>query len=136
MSSVAVTKQVQEINVVKNVTEISLLQTDTGVEIDQVIHELSVNPEVQQVTIMESPLEVTVAAGVPGPQGPPGPAGSLDDLLVDGDTILGDGVNSPLSAPDMLRISKRLAEFETAAEREEAVTNLGLHIIDGGTFIY
>lgn len=62
---------------------------------------------------------------------------SGEGAVADQDTIVGDGTQfDPLRAPDMLRVSLKLGEFSTAAEKQEAITNLGLHIIDGGTFTY
>ena len=56
--------------------------------------------------------------------------------VADQDTILGTGNNhDPYRAPDMLRITRRLSEFDTQTARHEARDNLGLNIIDGGTFL-
>lgn len=55
--------------------------------------------------------------------------------VADQDTILGTGNHhDPYRAPDMLRVSRRLSEFDTQTARHEARDNLGLNIIDGGTF--
>ena len=56
--------------------------------------------------------------------------------VADQDTILGTGnTHDPYRAPDMLRITRRLSEFDTQTARHEARDNLGLNIIDGGTFL-
>lgn len=65
---------------------------------------------------------------------PGGSGGS--GAFADQDTIVGTGsFSDPFSAPDMLRISQRLAEFDTADAKTEARENLGLNVIDGGSFV-
>ena len=60
---------------------------------------------------------ITIAEqGPPGPPGPPGEAGPVGDA---------DGA---------LLASARLAEFDTEEAKAAARANLGLAVIDGGTF--
>lgn len=137
MSSVAVQDTPHSVRVVDNTIALSIYETEYGIEINEVVHQVNVTTSAaNEVTIADPTLQLQISAGVPGPQGPTGPAGTLEDLLVDGNTIEGDGVDTPLSVTGMLQISQRLAEFNTVPAKEEAVTNLGLHIIDGGTFTY
>lgn len=143
MSSVTVTEQVQDVNVTENVTEIALVQTAQGIGIEKVIHELAVNPLVQQVTVTESPFEITVAAGVPGPQGPqgePGPDptwGGIGGTLADQGDLQSalDSKADMVDLSDYFLINNYFSEIQTAQEKIDARDNLGLNVIDGGTFV-
>lgn len=73
---------------------------------------------VEEIQILAQQAEViqVVSVAEQGPPGPPGPQGPVGDV---------DGA---------LLITARLAEFSTEEAKAEARANIGLAVIDGGTF--
>lgn len=67
------------------------------------------------VEVSEPRVDVVTEArqGPPGPPGPQGPVGDADGALL---------------------VTARLAEFDTEEAKAEARANIGLAVIDGGTF--
>ncbi len=76
---------------------------------------LIVDDESEIIIEVDTDVEVLEAAaqGPRGPQGIPGPAGDAGGALL---------------------VTARLAEFATEEAKAEARTNIGLAVIDGGTF--
>lgn len=140
MSTLEIHTEPNELAVVSTTQELTAFETvqELSIQLDE--NELTVSETIQQLDIInDAPtLDLTVNQSTL--------EGVLDALTInqyfsgegavaDQDTILGLGTTaSPLEAPDMLRITQRLAEFNTAPAKIEARDNLGLNVIDGGTF--
>ncbi|MEJ5127611.1 hypothetical protein WH367_16340 [Comamonas sp. MYb21] len=93
------------------------MNCDTSVIVDLQPGEILVMPEDSQVVVSEIELtEVLIAPGEQGPPGPPGPPGPIGNA---------DGA---------FLVSNRLAELDTEEAKQSARANLGVQIIDGGTF--
>ena len=80
--------------------------------------ELLIIDESEIIIEVDTDVEVLEAAAQ-GPQGPQGP----------------QGIQGPAGdAGGALLVTARLAEFATEEAKAEARTNIGLAVIDGGTF--
>lgn len=79
---------------------------------------LIIDDESEIIIEVDTDVEVLEAAAQ-GPQGPQGP----------------QGIQGPAGdAGGALLVTARLAEFATEEAKAEARTNIGLAVIDGGTF--
>ena len=79
---------------------------------------LIIDDESEIIIEVDTDVEVLEAAAQ-GPQGPQGP----------------QGIQGPVGdAGGALLVTARLAEFATEEAKAEARTNIGLAVIDGGTF--
>ena len=79
---------------------------------------LIIDDESEIIIEVDTDVEVLEAAA----QGPPGPQGT-------------QGIQGPVGdAGGALLVTARLAEFDTEEAKAEARANIGLAVIDGGTF--
>ena len=127
-------------HVVNVIEKPQLVKVQEQIRVVKVIEKpksVTVTQKLQVLNVISKPQVIKVATtGVRGPQGP---SGGIGDLEVDGITIVGDGTSpSPLAvdntALNAFLIPNNLGEIPTQVDRLEAQQNLGLHIIDGGTF--
>lgn len=82
---------------------------------------LIIDDESEIIIEVDTDVEVLEAAAQ-GPRGPQGPQGP-------------QGIQGPAGdAGGALLVTARLAEFATEEAKAEARTNIGLAVIDGGTF--
>lgn len=125
-----------EVGVHTEVQEVTVTETPTGLDITQIAHDIVVNPFYSNLLVTEEPVTVHVAAGVPGPQGPQGPPGA-DGASDWGDIggVLAHQTDLHAELEDRFRVSRRFDELANQTERMEAITNLGLNVIDGGSFL-
>ena len=137
--SVSVCPVEAKLNVQHHVQQLEIIQTELGPTLTEVFAKLEIKsvPGTRlEVYSEELELEViqhalTINKFYEG--------GSLADQ----DTILGEGVQGDpfrvaeditTQALNALQIAFRLSEFDTQTAKNEARDNLGLNIIDGGTF--
>jgi hypothetical protein len=122
-SQIDLTVEEATLDVHKTIQEIEVTLTESGLEVEEVSQDLEIQQAGKSVVEL-FPNAMLIQQFFSG-----------EGAVADQDTIVGLGTAaSPLNAPDMLRISQRLGEFDTQTAKNEARDNLGLNIIDGGTF--
>ena len=123
-SKIDITVEESTVDVHKTIQEVEITQTESSLEIHEVSQDLEIHQAGNNVVEL-FPNAMLVQQFFSG-----------EGAVADQDTIVGLGTQaSPLNAPDMLRISQRLSEFTTQTAKNEARDNIGLNIIDGGTFL-
>lgn len=103
---------------------LELVEEPTHLEITETPTQLELRHEQIALEIAENP-QVTInnfgGAGV-----------VTDDVTIEGVGLPADPLRT---TDDVLLASRRLSEFDTQTAKNEARDNLGLNILDGGTFI-
>lgn len=104
-------------------TTLELVETPTHLEITEVPVQLELVQNVNEIEILEN-AQVSVnyfgGAGV-----------DTDDLTIEG---VGTTADPLRTTADVLLASRRLSEFDTQTAKNEARDNLGLNILDAGSF--
>lgn len=123
-SKIDITVEESTVDMHKTIQEVEITQTESSLEVEEVSQDLEIQQAGNNVVEL-FPNAMLVQQFFSG-----------EGAVADQDTIVGLGTQaSPLNAPDMLRISQRLGEFTTQTAKNEARDNIGLNIIDGGTFL-
>lgn len=148
MSSLTINEVNYPVSLTTQATELATNAVTQSLTVQNTEVELSANEYVQSLSVRDvgqSELEISVTQlgleiipdAVTINQYYSGGA-HADGTTIDGDGSVGDpfridsGVLADIDGK--LTISERLGEFVTQAAKDEAVLNLGLNVIDGGTF--
>jgi len=137
--TIEVRPQALEAQISQRVIELEVHHTSTGLHLAETTLSLDISPSRTTVQVQERPYLIEIAAGVPGPPGPPGQGaewGSLTGDINEQHDLqqLLDQKADSVELDDYFLINNRFSELQTTVEKKEAQTNLGLNVIDGGSF--
>ena len=102
---------------------LELIERPTHLEITEVPVQLELVQRINEIEILEN-AQVTI-------NNFGGASVIADDLTIEG---VGTTADPLRTTADVLLASRRLSEFDTQTAKNEARDNLGLNIINGGTF--